>query len=67
MPLDEFNDYFKVGLSCEAFDTIGGFVTHQFGHLPKPGETIELEQFMFKVTHADNRRIRLLECRLRSG
>ena len=33
-----------------------------FGHLPKRGEVIVIDQFEFKVINADARRIRLLEC-----
>ncbi len=58
--MEEFNQYFGVQLDPHSFDTVGGLVTHAFGHLPKRGETIQIEQFRFKVLHADNRRIRLL-------
>jgi magnesium and cobalt transporter len=59
-PIDEFNHYFNAKLDEEEFDTIGGLVTHTFGHLPKRGETINLDHFRFKVLRADSRRIHLL-------
>lgn len=59
--IEEFNEYFHSNFSDEEFDTIGGIVLQGFGHLPKRGETIKLEQFRFKVLHSDNRRIYLLE------
>jgi len=59
--LEEFNTAFNSNLSDEEFDTIGGLVMHHFGHLPKRGESIEIQNFKFKVLHADNRRIRLLK------
>lgn len=59
--IETFNEYFKSKFSDEEFDTIGGFVTHKFGHLPKRGETITIEKLEFKVLNADNRRIRLLQ------
>lgn len=59
--IDEFNDYFKTDFSDEEFDTIGGIVIHGFGRLPKRGESIKLQNLRFKVLHADNRRIYLLE------
>lgn len=59
-PIEEFNQYFSAQLADDEFDTIGGLVMHAFGHLPKRGETIEINNFRFKVLHADNRRIRLL-------
>lgn len=60
-PIDEFNSVFDAGFSEEEFDTIGGFVTQYFGHLPKRDERINIEGFRFKVLNADSRRIRLLQ------
>jgi magnesium and cobalt transporter len=59
--IDDFNEYFGSEFSDEEFDTIGGLVSQTFGHLPKRGETIMIENFRFKVLHSDNRRIHLLE------
>lgn len=63
-PIEEFNDYFHASFSDDEFDTIGGVVLKQFGHLPKRGETVKMQQYRFKVLHSDNRRIYLLEVRL---
>lgn len=60
-PIDEFNEYYNTDFSDEEFDTIGGILLQQFGHLPKRGENIKLQNFRFKVLHSDNRRIYLLE------
>jgi magnesium and cobalt transporter len=60
-PIDDFNEYFNTTFSDEEFDTIGGLTLKGFGHLPKRGETIKIENFNFKVLHSDNRRIYLLE------
>lgn len=60
-PIDEFNEYFDTEFSDEEFDTIGGLVSQAFGHLPKRGESLSIENFRFKVLHSDNRRIHLLE------
>lgn len=59
--IEEFNDYFQSSFSDEEFDTIGGIVLQGFGHLPKRGESIKLQNFRFKILHSDNRRIYLLE------
>ncbi len=64
-PIDEFNEHFKTNFSEEEFDTIGGIVLNNFGHLPKREETIEIANLHFKVLNADNRAIRLLEVKLR--
>ncbi|MGE5625990.1 MAG: HlyC/CorC family transporter [Bacillota bacterium] len=60
-PVEDFNDYFATRLSDEEFETVGGLVTHAFGHLPKRGEKIEFGGFRFKVLRADSRRLHLLE------
>jgi magnesium and cobalt transporter len=60
-PIDDFNEYFDADLDDQEFDTIGGLVLQGFGHLPKRGETVKIENFRFKVVHSDNRRIHLLE------
>jgi magnesium and cobalt transporter len=62
-PIDDFNEYFECQLSDDEFDTIGGLITNALGHLPKRGETVQLDKFEFKILHADSRRIRLLEVR----
>lgn len=60
-PIDEFNDYFRTQFDDEEFDTIGGIVLKQFGHLPTRGEVVKIENHRFKVLQSDNRRIYLLE------
>jgi len=59
--VDEFNEYFHTEFSDEEFDTIGGLVTHSFGHVPKRGEVTSLPGFQIRVLRADNRRVHLLK------
>lgn len=59
--VDEFNEFFDTAWNDEEFDTVGGFVTQQFGHLPERGEEITIDYFQFKVVRADNRRVHLFE------
>ena len=59
--IEDFNEYFNCQLDDDEFDTIGGIVTHSFGHLPQRDDEVELEGFSFKVLNSDNRRIRLLQ------
>ena len=40
--------------------TIGGYIVQQLGHLPDPGEKIEVEGFEASVTSTDGRRIEQL-------
>lgn len=59
--IEDFNDHFNADFSDEEFDTIGGLVLQAFGHMPKRGETTIINKYKFKVLHADNRRLYLLE------
>ena len=56
-PIEDFNEYFGTSFSDEEFDTIGGLVINAFGQLPTRNQTIRLDQFEFKVIHADERRL----------
>jgi len=58
--LDDFNAFFNSHFNEDEADTIAGIVLHQFSHLPKTGEKITINDFEFKVTAADNRRIQTL-------
>jgi len=60
-PIEDFNEHFNVELQQGEFDTIGGLVMNAFAHLPKRGETVDIDSFRFKVLRADNRRIHLLQ------
>lgn len=59
--IEEFNEFFNTEFNKEEFNTIGGIILQNFGHLPKRGETIKIPPLRFKVLHSDNRRIYLLE------
>ena len=51
--IEDFNEYFDTSLSTEEFETVGGVVTHAFGHLPGRGEEVQIDKFCFKVLNAD--------------
>ncbi len=55
--LYEVNDL--IGLELESADvsTIGGYVTHLLGHLPRPGEQVRIDGYVVVVTKADGRRV----------
>ena len=59
--IEDFNEYFATEFSDEEFDTIGGLVLHQLGHLPERGERIVFADMSFEVLNAESRRIRLLK------
>ena len=59
--IEDFNEYFETNLSTEEFETVGGVVTHAFGHLPSRGEEVQIDKFCFKVLNADGRRVHLFK------
>lgn len=59
--VEDFNEFFGAGMDEQEFDTIGGIVLKEFGHLPRRGETISFNGFTFTISNADNRVIRLLQ------
>ena len=66
-PIEDFNEYFGTTLADDEFDTIGGLVVHQIGHLPKRGERVVVGNMLFKVLRADNRRVHMLQLTLLPG
>lgn len=60
-PIDEFNETLSSNFSDDEFDTVGGLLMKQIGHMPKPGESGELGEFRFRVLAADSRRIHLVQ------
>ncbi len=63
-PIAEFNQYFGADFSDEAFDTVAGLVMHEIGHMPRRGESIQIDRFQFIVQRADSRRVHLLQVTL---
>ena len=45
----EVNNAFAVALPEDAFDTIGGIVSHELGHVPRRGEVMRLGGLQFAV------------------
>lgn len=58
--VDNFNSFFKADFSDEEFDTIGGILVQQFGHVPVRGEEIVIDRFKFQVMKSDGRRVKTL-------
>lgn len=57
-PLEEFNDFFESGFNEEESDTLAGLLMKRLGHMPKRGETISIDNYLFKIMSADSRRIK---------
>ena len=59
-PVVEFNEFFDSGFNEEESDTLAGLLMKHLGHMPKRGETISIDNYLFKIMSADSRRIKHL-------
>ena len=57
-PIEEFNEFFESGFNEEESDTLAGMLMKHLGHMPKRGEAITIDNYLFKVMSADSRRIK---------
>lgn len=55
--LYELNDATSLELESADVSTVGGYVTHLLGHLPKEGEQVKIDNYLVTVSQTDGRRI----------
>jgi magnesium and cobalt transporter len=60
-PIEEFDDYFNTQFATDEYDTIGGFIMHELEHMPKKGESLQVDKLKFEVLRVDSRRIHLIK------
>lgn len=56
--LDDFNEIVACSLPKEEADTLGGYIYSRLGHVPSPGEAVEVENLRLTVEQVSGRRIR---------
>lgn len=64
--LYELADHAGLEIESDDVTTIGGYVTHLLGHLPKVGEKVTIEDYEVTTTKADTRRVQHLRFRRRT-
>jgi magnesium and cobalt transporter len=64
--IDDFNEHFDSEFPDDEYDTIGGLVAAELGHLPDSGEEVALGRFEFTVAAADERRVHSFHMRITS-
>jgi putative hemolysin len=57
LPLSDFNKLFSCSLSDELNVTIGGFLTHSMGRIPRPGRIYETDKLRFEIRKATKSKI----------
>lgn len=61
--LYELQDMADLTLESADVSTIGGYVTHLLGHLPKQGEQVQIEDYCVTIAKSDGRRVEQLHFR----
>lgn len=59
LPIDDFNDLLGTAIELEA-DSIGGLFVELAGHIPEPGESIEVEGVRITARDVEGTRVRSL-------
>src|SRR5260364_36612 len=59
----QFNPVFGTDYSDDEVDTIGGFITHRLGRVPRRGETVHIDDLVFEILRSEARQIHLLRVR----
>ena len=60
---EKFEEFFSKKLNCPEVESLGGYVLKEFGHLPKVGEKILVDNLEMTVTSADQRKIKKITVR----
>ncbi len=55
--LDDFEERFEIKVPREGYDTVGGFIIHLLGKVPRKGEEIVFEGLKMKIQAADAKRV----------
>ncbi len=61
--LYELQDMADLTLESADVSTIGGYVTHLLGHLPRQGEQVQIEDYCVTIAKSDGRRVEQLHFR----
>ncbi len=59
--VEDVESFFAIKLPEGPYESVGGFIIHQLGHLPKAGEIVELDTLTFKVVSATKRHIKTVK------
>jgi len=63
LALYELRDLAGIELESADVSTIGGYVTHLLGHLPKQGEQVQIGNYLVTISQSDGRSVQQLHFR----
>ena len=61
--IDDVSEIVNVSFEGDGFDTIGGFVLHQLGKIPSPGDQVKYQNIRIEIISTTGRRVRSLRIR----
>jgi len=64
--IEEVESFFDVELPDGPYESVGGIIIHQLGHLPEAGESVEIGSLVFKVLSATKRHIKTVKIQRKS-
>ena len=57
LEIEELESYFDVEIQKENFETVGGFIFHLLGRVPRAGERVDFGDMIMTIESVDGRRI----------
>ena len=67
-PVDELNEALDIEIpEDDHYDTLGGFIFHALGRIPRPGESIDLPDCQLTVQSGSGRRLYGIQLRKKTG
>jgi len=67
MPLDDLNDLLETELRAEDVETLGGYITHSLGHIPKRNEQVTDGNVRLTVLSVERNRIGMVKAERLNG
>jgi CBS domain containing-hemolysin-like protein len=65
MKIDQINEKYFLGLPVDDnYETIAGYILHQYGSIPTMNTIIDIDKFQFKVLRGSKTRIELIELKI---
>lgn len=58
--IDKLNEILESEIGTEDYDTVGGLVFGELGHVPEVGESVTQDRWKFRVEDLDGRRIQIV-------
>ncbi|MDP5088348.1 MAG: hemolysin family protein [Ilumatobacteraceae bacterium] len=58
--IGKLNQILEAEISTDDYDTIGGLVFGELGHVPEVGESVKINDVVFRVEELDGRRIQII-------